>query len=139
MIDKKTIINTLPNRLQNINNLVDELKPNDYIGELINKYNEELKDYEYIDNIAQFSLLAPGGMIRYIKKYNKELRYGGFLLKIYQKNNKWYAYVKKINNKKYNIQFDSNYIFYSKKRDDKFRDWAELFITEIDNDKYIIK
>ena len=117
---------------------INKLIPDDYINILINKFN--LENYKYIDNINDFSLLSLRGSLKYINKYTHQLRYGGLLIKIFQKDNKWYGMIKKVNNKIYYVSFDSNYIFYLeyKSKKDKFRNILELFMNDVNKDKYII-
>ena len=126
------------NRLKENNNIVDELIPNNKTTEIFDKYKFELQDYKYINNVIDFSLLRLRGSLRYIKKYSKELRYGGLLIKIYQKNDDWYGIIKKVDNKKYHISFKNNFIFYYENKDDKFKDWAQCFITQVENGTYEI-
>ena len=127
------------NRLTENNNIVDELLPNNKKYEIFNKYKFELEDYKHIDNVIDFSLLRLRGSLRYIKKYSKELRYGGLLIKIYQKNDDWYGIIKKIDNKKYHVSFKNNFIFYYENKDDKLKDWANCFISQVENGIYEIK
>jgi hypothetical protein len=129
-------------RLNEINNTVNELFPTNYINIIINKYKSELEDYRYIDSIIDFSLLQTRGAIRYLNKYDLKLRYGGLLIKIYDKNGKWYAMIKKIDNKRYNISFDNNYIFYCDTKSDSashiLNNWSKCFLSDIESGKYII-
>ena len=122
------------NRLKDIDNLINKLKPIDSINELIKKY--ELQDYKYIESVNDFSILPLTGSLRYINKYTREIRYGGLLIKIYEKNNKWYGIIKKVSGKKYHISFNSNYIFYLEPRKNLLREWASNFITEYENGKF---
>lgn len=125
---------TSKDRLKTIDTLVDALFPNDSINLLIQKYSDELTDYKYIDNVGDFSLLPLRGTIRYINKYSKEIRFGGLLIKIYQKENKnWYAILKKFDGKKYHVSFNSNYIFYCETKEDALKRSLQYFITEYEN------
>ena len=126
------------NRLNEIDNMIKELMPNNYINNIINKYKTELDNYKYIDNIIDFSLLPLKGSIRYLNKYDLNLRYGGLLIKVYEKNNKWYGLIKKNNNKRYNVLFDNNYIFYRDTNSNKLINWGKCFLSDIDSGKYII-
>ena len=63
------------NRLNEIDNMIKELMPNNYINKIINKYKTELDNYKYIDNIIDFSLLPLKGSIRYINKYMYSIFY----------------------------------------------------------------
>jgi len=122
-----------------MNNLsVDELMPNDYINVLIEKYN--LKNYKYIDNVITFSLLPSKGSLKYINRYTHELKNGGLLVKIYQKDNNWYGIIKKPNEKRYHVSFKSNYIFYLEyqNKNDKLKKTLELFMIDINSGKYNI-
>ncbi len=121
----------MSDRLKHNNKLVDKLIKNDYINELIEEYREELNDYDYIDTVDKFSLLRLRGSIKYINKYDKKLRNGGLLIKIYQKESKWYCIIKKME-KKYYVSFDANYFFYLDNKDNLMRNWAESFINDYD-------
>ena len=94
----------LNDRLKEIDILVDNLIPNDYINKLIEKYSDDLKYYSYINSVNDFSILRLKGSMKYINKYDKKIRYGGLLIKIYQKNNKWYGVIKKSNGNKKKIE-----------------------------------
>ena len=126
------------NRLNEIDNTIKELMPNNYINKIINKYKTELDNYKYIDNIIDFSLLPLKGSIRYLNKYDLNLRYGGLLIKVYEKNNKWYGLIKKNNNKRYNVLFDNNYIFYRDTNSNKLINWGKCFLSDIESGKYMI-
>ena len=126
------------NRLLEIENDINNLIPNNYINILINKYKVELEDYNYINNIIDFSLLLNKGSIKYINKYDLNLRYGGLLIKVYKKNNKWYGLIKKYNNKKYNVSFDNNYIFYCESRSNLINSWGKYFLDDVESGKYLI-
>ena len=125
------------NKFKNIDNIINNYIPN-IIDILINKYSEELKYYEYIETIISFSLLPLRGSMKYINKYDGNLRAGGLLIKIYKKDNNWIAIIKQMSGKRYNVSFKSNHIFYTECRTDSLRDWAECFISECDSGKYII-
>lgn len=139
MIDKKIIKSNFNDRLQEIDEMVDKLKPNDTINQLIKQWSNELKHYEYIDTVEQFSTLSLKGTLRYINRYDKKLRYGGLLVKIYQKDGDWIGIVKQSNNKKYYVSFKSNYIFYQQSKDDTLRSYLKELTTDIDNGKFIIE
>lgn len=125
-------------RLLEIDNDINNLITDNYINILINKYKVELDNYIYINNVIAFSLLLPKGSIKYINKYNLDLRYGGLLIKIYNKNNKWYGIVKKYNNKRYNVSFENNYIFYNESKSNLINSWGKYFLNDIESGKYII-
>jgi hypothetical protein len=131
-------------RLKDIENSLNNLNfsnnSKNNFKNLQKKYENELTDYTFINNLGEFSTLELKGSIRYINKYSEELKYGGLLIKIYNKEftDNWYAMLKKPNNKRYNIPFHNNYIFYKKTKEDQFKDWAELFIKQIDDGEYNI-
>jgi cyclopropane fatty-acyl-phospholipid synthase-like methyltransferase len=97
------------NRLKNINDIVDKYITNDIIDDLLDKYKFELEDYNYINSISIFSTLSLRGSLKYINKYDKQLRSGGLLIKIYNDNNEWIAIIKKISGKIYYVKFSKNY------------------------------
>ena len=109
----------------------------DKFNDIIIKYQNELEDYTYIENLTDFALLSVKGSLRYINKYSKELRFGGLLIKIYEKYGNYFAIVKKMNGKKYHISFNNNFIFYKKNSNDKFRDSLKYFISEYDKENYV--
>lgn len=123
-------------RLNDLNNILND--KNDTINKLIEKYSVELADYKYIKTLDEFIILSLKGTIRYINKYTGQLKFGGLLIKIYNKNNLWYAIIKQISGKKYTISFISNYIFYCEDQSKLFRKWAECFISEYDTGKYVL-
>lgn len=142
MIDKNIIKSTMNDRLKEIDEFVDTIIPNDAINKLIKKYDEVLDGFQYIDLVGLFSVLKLRGQIRYIGRYDKQLRYGGLLIKIYQKNDDWYAILKQTNGKKYHVSFNNNYIFYKetkhKTKDDLIREWSECFIADCKRGEYEI-
>lgn len=123
-------------RLKEIDEYVDKVKPNDYINTIIDN-NSELKGYKFIDSVEMFSILKLRGSMKYVNKYDKKLRHGGLLIKIYKKENNqnWYAIIKR-SNKKYHISYNSNYIFYIETRDDLLLDWASCFISDYEKGLY---
>ena len=124
-------------RHEEINNIVDTYIFNSIIT-LIDKYSYELEYYKYIESVIDFSLLPLRGSLKYINKYDGNLRKGGLLIKIYKKINKWYAIIKQISGKIYHVSFESNHIFFNENRADSLRNWAECFISDCDSGKYII-
>ena len=117
-------------RIKYNNSLVDTIIT-DYIHILIDKY--KLQEYKYIETLEEFSLLSLRGSMKYINKFTHELKTGGLLTKIYKKNNnKWFAIIKKPNNKTYTISFNSNHIFYldCKTRNSKIRTILESFLEK---------
>ena len=133
MVDRNMIKNNLNDRLKEIDSIVDSIIPNDYINTLITKYN--LHDFDYIDSMELFSTLKLRGTMKYINKFDKKLRSGGFLIKIFQKNGKWFAIIMQ-GQKKYYVSFDANYIFYLNSKQDLIRNWADFFISECDKGNY---
>ena len=123
-------------RLKEIDMMVDNMIPNDYINILIKKY--KLEDYDYIKTVEEFSVLRLRGSMKYINKVDKKLRNGGLLIKIFQQNGKWIAVIKQYN-KNYYISFDANYIFYVNCKQELVRDWAECFVTECEKGLYSIE
>ena len=117
-------------RLKEIDNIINNLKPNIDMNKLIEKYKYDLDCYEYIDNVNTFSTLRMRGTIRYINKYDLKLRSGGLLIKIYNRDNNWYCILLQPD-KKYHVSFNSNYIFYLGNKDENMRKWAEYFISNI--------
>jgi hypothetical protein len=139
MIDRKIIKSGLNQRLKNIDKFVDKNILIDPIDNLINQYSSDLQDYEYIDSEALFSTLTFKGSMKYINRYDKKLRTGGLLIKIYQKNNQWYAVIKSPVGKKFYISFNLNYIFYTESKPTLVRSWAEYFVSEVDKGTFNIK
>ena len=124
-------------RLEEIDKIVDSILPNNNLDKILKKYESILADFEYIDTVEKFSLLTLKGNMKYINKYDKKLRSGGVLAKIFKENNKWYAYIRQ-GEKLYKISFNSNYIFYVAHKEDLIRNFADLFITDYENGKYEI-
>lgn len=122
-------------RMKEICDIVDILLPKNELNDMIRKYESDLKDFDYIDTVEKFSILSLKGTMRYINKTDKKLRSGGLLVKIYQRNNKWYAKIKQYD-KFYDISYNSNYIFYLNNKSNLLRQWADLFVTELDKGSY---
>ena len=104
------------------------------INKLYEKYKVELEDYKYIESIEDFSVLSLKGQIKYINKYDGNIRYGGLLIKIYKdtiKNN-YSCILKQISGKTYNVSFKNNHIFYCNNKNHKLNDWLKNFISDID-------
>ena len=121
-------------RLKDINSMIDN-NIKDTFNSYIEKYAKELSSYVYIDNVNDFSLLTLKGSMRYINKYDKKLRFGGLLVKIYEKDNKYFAMIKR-NKNIYNVSFDGNFIFYIKNKDEHFRDNLKYFINQVELNNY---
>jgi hypothetical protein len=122
-------------RIKNINSFIDDIITqekweNDYnkkFEELINKYNIELENYNYIKK-EKINNLKIGGYIKYINTKD-ELLFGGALVKI----DTDYIYMKK-DDIIIKINKFKNIIFYRNHRtnSDKIR---EIFITSLDKYK----
>ena len=110
------------------------------INKLYEKYKIELDDYKYIESVEEFSVLLLKGQIKYINKYDGNLRHGGLLVKIYKNNikNSYYCVLKQISGKTYNVSFKNNHMFYCDNKDNKLKDFLKNFISDIDNNKYNI-
>jgi cyclopropane fatty-acyl-phospholipid synthase-like methyltransferase len=122
-------------RLKEISDIVDILLPNNDINIILKKYETDLQDFDYIDTVEKFSILSLKGTMRYINKIDKKLRTGGLLVKIFMKDKKWYAKIKQYD-KFYDISYNSNYIFYLNNKSNLIRQWADLFVTELDKNSY---
>ena len=139
MVDKSILKANLSDRLKEIDEYVDAVKPNDYINTLINQYSSELKHFKYIETVEEFSLLSLRGSMKYINRYDKKLRTGGLLVKIYKNNeNKWIGVIKK-QKKMYYVSFDANYIFYMATQDERLSESLKCFISDCDKGLYEIE
>jgi len=137
MVDKNILKSSLNNRLKEIDEFVDSFLPNTPIKNILTKYKSELDGYEYIESINMFSTLSLKGSLKYVNKYDGQLRSGGLLIKIYKKDNdKWTAIIKQADGKKYYISFDSNYMFYRKTKSEERVDLFKLFVSDIDSGMY---
>lgn len=136
MVDKSILKANLSDRLKEIDEYVDKIKPNDYINTLIKPYSTELKYFKYIETVEEFSILTLRGSMKYINRFDKKLRSGGLLVKIYKNNNgKWIGVIKKLK-KMYYVSFDSNYIFYMATQDDRLTDSLKCFISDYEKGLY---
>ncbi len=137
MVDKNILKSSLNDRLKDIDEFVDSFLPNTTIKNILTKYKSELDGYEYIESINMFSTLSLKGSLKYVNKYDGQLRSGGLLIKIYKKDNeKWTAIIKNIKGQKYYISFDSNYMFYRKTKSEERVDLFKVFISDIDSGMY---
>jgi hypothetical protein len=137
MVDKNILKSNLNDRLKEIDEFVDSFLPNKPIKNILSKYKNELDGYEYIESIDVFSTLSLKGSLKYVNKYDGQLRSGGLLVKIYKKDNdKWTAIIKQVDGKKYYISFDSNYMFYRKTKSEERVDLFKLFVSEVDSGIY---
>lgn len=139
MIHNTLIKSTLNERLKSIDEYVDKNIIKDPIDNLIEKFSFELQDYDYIDTVEAFSLLTLKGSMKYINRYDKKIRTGGLLVKIYEKKGLWYAVIKSALGKKYYVSFNLNYIFYTESKPTLVRSWAEYFVSEVEKGNFEIK
>jgi len=140
MVDKSILKANLSNRLKEIDDYVDNIKPDDYINEIIKQFKSDLTHFKYIETVEEFSLLTLRGSMRYINKFDKKLRTGGLLVKIYknEQNKKWYGVIMK-SKKMYYISFESNYIFYMASQDELMTESLKCFISDCDKGLYDIE
>ena len=140
MVDKSILKANLSDRLKEIDEYVDNIKPNDYINEIIKEFKSDLTHFKYIETVEEFSILTLRGSMRYINKYDKKLRTGGLLVKIYknEQNKKWYGVIMK-SKKMYYVSFDSNYIFYMASQDELLSESLKCFISDFDKGLYEIE
>ena len=102
--------------------------------EIEEKYKEELKHYKFISSLDEFIKLPLKGSIRYVNKRTKELKFGGLLTKIYKnQEGNWQCAIMKSNRKMYYVGYKSNFIYYIKSSEDRMSDWANIFISKVDN------
>lgn len=139
MVDKKILKQCLNDRLKEIDEFVDSFLPNSPINNIMTKYKNELDGYEYIESIDMFSTLSLKGSMKYINKFDNQLRSGGLLIKIYKKeDNKWIAVIKNIKGQKYYVSFNANYIFYRKTNSEERIDLFKVFMNNIESGAYDI-
>ena len=123
-------------RLKDIENLVDQVKSQEKWQSEMNKkiykwksdYEKELEDYEFIESEEELKRTAKkGGYVRYFNA-NDELRYGGFLVNIFQDNEITKITLMNTMGKRWAISWTRNYIFYKKHTtaNDKLR---KIFIS----------
>lgn len=95
----------------------------------LNNYPELLDDYIYIEDENKLKNIDLGVYIKYIN--NKlQLRQGGILTNLINENGTYYLVLLQKKYKKfYKVNFNKNYIFQKKSRNDKVR---ELFIKYFD-------
>jgi hypothetical protein len=132
MVDKNILKQTLNDRLKEIDEFVDNFLPNNPIKNIMNKYKSKLEGFEYIESLDMFSTLSLKGSFKYVNKFDGNLRSGGMLMKIYQKDNKWYAAIKNIKGQKYYVSFDTNYIFYRKTNYEERVDLLKVFLSDVE-------
>ena len=125
-------------RQQKNDDMVDRLMKHDLMNDIIEKHKDELLDFTYIKTVEEFSVLEIKGVIRYINKYDKILRYGGLCIKIYEKGDDWIGVILKYN-KKYYVSFKNNYIFYLDSKDKLIRNYLDVFVTDFDKGLYEVE
>jgi hypothetical protein len=106
--------------------------------DISNKYANELKYYDFINNQFDFLALPLRGSVKYINKYDGQLRKGGLLIKILNENDKLFCLIKHPTNKIYKVSYSNNLIYYCKNKNDKLRNWIDCFITDLNNNQYEI-
>jgi hypothetical protein len=101
--EKKLIeIKNIKNNKININ-----IKP--IIDNYFNIYNEELKDFTYIDNSDIF-FIKKKIYVRYIS-FNNKINYGGFFVKAEKTSKDVIIYLINKDKKIWSINFNNNFIF----------------------------
>ena len=58
MVDKSILKANLSDRLKEIDEYVDNIKPNDYINEIIKQFKSDLTHFKYIETVEEFSILT---------------------------------------------------------------------------------
>ena len=106
-----------------------------HIEKLFKKYNTELENYIWLENLEEYENIKLGGYIRYVNM-NDEIKWGGILVKKRIKLNG--IHMMTIKNSKgdlFDVSFEKNYVFYKNhvSSSDKMR---ELFISYLDKEKY---
>jgi hypothetical protein len=101
--EKKLIeIKNIKNNKININ-----IKP--IIDNYFNIYNEELKDFTYVDNSDIF-FIKKKMYVRYIS-FNNKINYGGFFVKAEKTSKDVIIYLINKDKKIWSINFNNNFIF----------------------------
>lgn len=107
--------------------------------EVEEKYKEELKHYSYVAKVEDFINLPLKGSVRYINRRTRELKFGGLLTKIYQdKRKQWMCVIMKGDRTKYYVSYTNNFIYYMKSSQDRFDDWANVFVNNMEKGLYEI-
>ena len=123
-------------RLKDIENFVNQTKSQEKWQSELNKkiykwkseYEKELEDYIFIESESDLKSIAKkGGYIRYFNA-NDELRYGGFLVNIFEDNEITKITLMNTMGKRWVVSWTRNYIFYKKHTtaNDKLR---KIFIS----------
>lgn len=107
------IITNKDEKLLNIENMI-EIEDDSHVKDLMIKYEIELKDYKYINskNIDDIKL---GGYVRYID-LDDNLKWGGTVIKLINKDNLSKFKIKLMNTKKdtWSIKYSKYYVFFKK-------------------------
>ncbi|VVU94790.1 hypothetical protein CPAV1605_515 [seawater metagenome] len=118
-----------------IDSLIDRGKVEKETIELIDsfkeKYEEELKDYNYVDYDDFLLNVRKGGYIRYVN-LDKEIRWGGILIKIEDLETRDpMLTLMNTDKRQWKIKFSKNYVFYRKHRsyNDRLR---EVFLSYLE-------
>ena len=107
------VISLKEEKYLNIENMIEK-KNNNHILYLKNKFEIELKDYEYIDseNINKIKL---GGYVRCVD-LDENIKWGGTVINLLNKKNLSKFKIKIINSKKdiWSIKYSKYYVFFKK-------------------------
>ena len=124
-----TIISKKEEKNLNLDKILEIKNNNDYIEYLLNKYEIELKDYEYV-SFKDLDKIKLGGYLRYID-LDENLKWGGIVIKLIKLNNLSKFKIKLMNSKNniWTIKYFKFYIFFKNTitSRDKFK---KLFIKK---------
>ena len=100
----------------------------------LNNYPELINDYTYIEDITVLKEVSYGVYIKYIN--NKlQLRQGGIFTNLINENGTYYLVLLQKKYKKfYKINFDKNYVFQKKSRNDLVRELFLKYYDKYDSD-----
>jgi len=101
---------------------------------VLNKYEEELENYKYIENIEDYENIPTGTYIKYICKKSLFKKKGGFLKNV--RNKSILELYNNLLKRKWCIYIDKYYIFYRISNKEKLKN---IFQTMIDSDFKILK
>lgn len=100
----------------------------------LNDYPELINDYIYIEDIKTLKEVSYGVYIKYINS-KLELRQGGIFTNLVNENGTYYLILLQKKYKKfYKINFDKNYIFQKKSRNDMVRELFLKYYDKYDSD-----
>lgn len=116
--------------VQQILKYKEEINNKELIENYYEKYKKELEDFKYIKNENYFNT-HKRLYIRYIS-FNNKLYYGGFFVKIENKNKTTYIYLINTQKKIWYIDFNKHYIFVNKiiSEDEKIRKTFTEFLEK---------